>query len=89
MKQPKLTQDEIVYLGNFLLTNAAPGFVPPRNLSARRRQRARDGLVRKGIIESNPKGRAGASVPELLTRDGADIALRALLLTMDDLDWRR
>jgi len=79
MKKKKLTQDEVVYLANFLMIEAVPGFVPPRGLPERRRRAARDGLVRKHILESTA---------ESLTAEGADVALAALVATMEDLDDR-
>jgi hypothetical protein len=85
MKQ-KLTQDEVIYLANFLMVEAVPGFVPPRGLPERRRRVARDGLVRKHILESTAKGLAWVAGSDSLTEEGASVALEALVATMDVLD---
>lgn len=87
MKQ-KLTQDEVIYLANFLMVEAVPGFVPPRGLPERRRRVARDGLVRKRILEPTAKGLPWAAGSDCLTEEGADVALTALVATMDELDDR-
>ena len=55
----KLTQDEVIYLANFLVVEAVPGFVPPRGLPEHRRQDARDGLVKKRILEPAARVRLG------------------------------
>ena len=87
MKQ-KLTQDEVIYLANFLMVEAVPGFVPPRDLPERRRRIARDGLVRKHILESRAKGLPWVAGSDSLTEEGADVALAALVATTDELDNR-
>ncbi len=88
MKKQKLTQYEVIYLANFLMVEAVPGFVPPRGLSERRRRVARDGLVRKHILESIAKGQPWVAGSDSLTEEGADVALAALVATMDELDNR-
>ena len=87
MKQ-KLTQDEIIYLANFLMVEAVHGFVPLRDLPERRRRVARDGLVRKHILESTAKGLPWVAGSDRLTEEGADVALAALVATTDELNHR-
>ena len=82
----KLTQDEVIYLANFLMAEAVPGFVPPRGLSEHRKRVARDGLVRKHILEWKAKGPSWVAGSDTLTEEGADVALAALVATMDELD---
>jgi hypothetical protein len=82
----KLTQDEVIYLANFLMVEAVPGFVPPRALTERRRHFAREGLVRKHILESTANGPPWIAGSDILTEEGADVALAALVATMEDLD---
>jgi hypothetical protein len=86
MKKQKLTQDEIIYLANFLMVEAAPGFVAPRDLPERRRRVAREGLVRKHILEPTSKGLPWVAGSDSLTEKGTDVALAALVATMDGLD---
>ena len=88
MKKQKLTQDEVIYLANFLMVEAVPGFVPPRDLPEGRRRVARDGLVRKHILESTAKGLPWVVGSDSLTKEGADVALAALVATIDELDDR-
>jgi hypothetical protein len=82
----KLTQDEVIYLANFLMVEAVPGFVPPRDLPRHRKRVARDGLVRKQILESIAKGPPWEAGSDILTEKGADVALAALVATMDELN---
>ncbi len=84
----KLTQDEVIYLANFLVVEAVPGFVPPRGLPEHRRQDARDGLVKKRILEPAAKGPPWVAGSDRLTAGGADVALAALVATMEELDDR-
>jgi hypothetical protein len=88
MKKQKLTQDEVIYLANFLMVEAVPGFSPPRGLPERRRRDARDGLVRKCVLEPTAKGLPWVAGSDSLTEEGADVALAALVATMDELDDR-
>jgi hypothetical protein len=88
MKNQKLTQDEIVYLANFLMVEAVPGFVPPKDLPEGRRRIARDGLVRKHILEPTAKDLPWVAGSDSLTEEGADVALAALVATIDELDDR-
>jgi hypothetical protein len=88
MKKQKLTQDEVIYLANFLMVEAFPSFVPPRGLPERRRRVARDGLVRKHVLESTAKGPPWVAGSDNLAQEGADVALAALVATMDELDDR-
>jgi hypothetical protein len=82
----KLTQDEVIYLANFLMAEAVPGFVPPRGLSERRKRVAREGLVRKHILEWKANGLPWLAGSDILTEEGADVALSALVATMEDLE---
>jgi|HubBroStandDraft_1064217.scaffolds.fasta_scaffold275734_2 hypothetical protein len=88
MKKQKLTQDEIIYLANFLMVEAVPSFVPPRDLPERRKRVARDGLVRKHILQPTAKGLPWVAGSDSLTEEGADVALAALVATIDELDDR-
>ena len=82
----RLMQDEVIYLANFLMVEAVPGFVPPRDLPERRKRVAREGLVRKHILESTAKGMPWVAGSDSLTEEGADVALAALVATMDELN---
>jgi hypothetical protein len=86
MKKQKLTQDELIYLANFLMAEAVRSFVPPIGLPERRRTVARDGLVRKHILEPTAKGLPWVAGSDRLTEEGADVALAALVATMNGLD---
>ena len=88
MKRQKLTQDEVIYLGNFLMVEAVPGFVPPRGLPGRRINEAREGLVRKHILNPISKGLPWVAGSDSLTEEGADVALAALVATVKELDER-
>jgi hypothetical protein len=82
----KLTQDEVIYLANFLMAEAVPGFVSPRGLSEHRKRVARDGLVRKRILESKAKGPPWMAGSDILTEEGANVALAALVATTEELN---
>jgi hypothetical protein len=86
--KPKLTQDEVIYLANFLMVEAVPGFVPPRGLPEDRKRAAREGLVRKGILERRAKGEPWVAGSDSLTEEGADVALSALEATIRAMDSR-
>lgn len=85
MAKRNLTQDEVIYLANFLMTEAVPGFIPPRELSFSRKRAARAGLVRKKILEPKARGPAWRMGSDSLTEEGANIALEALRATMEKL----
>jgi len=82
----RLMQDEVIYLANFLMVEAVPGFVPPRGLPEHRKRVAREGLVGKRILESKAKGPPWVAGSDILTEEGADVALAALVATMEELN---